>query len=130
VNWDAAIDGWLGVLEANADVQSVLGNPPAIYMAEDGEREYEVNSMEYTVLTDTEDELYNPTLVQLDLFVKTMADLETLERAIRTEAHLDLPGTFGSISMWSQFEGSGRLAGVPDGLFSRSLDFRLTPVRS
>lgn len=130
MNWDTALPAILTKVEANADVQSVLGDPPALYMA--GEREFEVNSCEWQIISDTELELFNPILTQWDLWCRTMDELVTLEKALRSELHHDLPVMFGAVGMWSELVGARVLpgaGGAGEGIHNRSLDFRFTPVR-
>lgn len=127
MNWDTALPAILTVVEANADVQAVLGADPALYMA--GERGFGVPSCEWQIISDTELELFNPILTQWDLWTETMDDLKTLEKALRSELHHDLPVMFGSVGMWSELVGARVLPGATEGVFNRSLDFRFTPVR-
>lgn len=127
MRWDVIIDAWLGLATADSVVQSVLGTSPEIWMA--GEREHEVPSLEWSLISDTEGENWEVTGVQLDPFVRSIADLTTLEGALRRLLHHDTPITAGTHELWSQLTGGGPLPGLDDGIIGRHIDFRLTYLR-
>ena len=114
-------------IAADADVQSVLGNPAAFYMS--GEREFKVNSGRWTLIANTEGENYEESLVQIDFWVRTLTDSRTLERALRRLLHHETEITIGGLDLWSKYIDSRPLGGAKDGTIARSLDFRLTYLR-
>jgi hypothetical protein len=112
---------------ADSDVLAVLGNPPAFYMA--GEREFKVNSMRWTLIANTEGENYEESLVQIDFWVRSLANVRTLERALRRLLHHETEVTIGGLELWSKYIDSRPLTGATDGTLARALDFRLTYLR-
>lgn len=128
MRWDTVIPTCLvAPVMADADVQSVLGNPPAFFMA--GEREFRVNSMRWTLVANTEGENWEESLVQIDFYVRTLAQVRTLERALRRLLHHEIELTVGGVKLWSKYVDSRPLGGAMDGTIARSLDFRLTYLR-
>ncbi len=131
MRWDAVVAAWLVPIAADSVVRGVLGTERGFYMA--GEREFEVDSLEYQLIVPAvlDREVFWRTLVQLDFWVRTMADLVTLEKALVRLLHSDLAVTIGGIEMWTELVGDGRpLEGAADNTFTRSLDFRLTYLRN
>ena len=131
MRWDTVVPAWVEVIAADTDVRDVLGTGRAFYMA--GEREFEVDSLEYQLIVPAVlyREVFWRTLIQLDFWVRTMADLVKLEKALLRLLHFDLAVTIGGIAMWSQHVGDGRaLEGAADNTFTRSLDFQLTYLRN
>ena len=128
MRWDTVIPTCLiAPIEADADVQSVLGNPPAFFMA--GERDFKVNSMRWTLIANPEGENWEEALIQLDFYVRKLDDVRTLERALRRLLHHEIEVTVGGITLWSKYVDSRPLGGAKDGTIARSLDFRLTYLR-
>jgi hypothetical protein len=113
---------------ADSDVLAVLGTPPAFYMA--GEREFKVNSMRWTLIANTEGENYEESLVQIDFWVRSLAHVRTLERALRRLLHHETEVTVGGLELWSKYVDSRPLTGATDGTLARALDFRLTYLRA
>lgn len=129
MRWDEIIPAWIDRIESNDDVASVLGDPPALYMA--GEREHEVPSLEWTLLTPgLEGEIWEVCLIQTDLFTRSMDDLRTLSSGLRAAAHHDLRITVGGHEIWSRLDAARTLQGAQDGIHNVSYDFRLEFLRS
>lgn len=128
--WDAVLPLWLDLALADSEVASVLGDsPPAVYLV--GERDRQVPAMEYTlVVAGLETEVYESSLVQLDLWTATIEQLVTLEKALRRLLHHDTTITLGGIKILTQLTGGRPLAGADrDGALNHSLDFRLQYLR-
>ncbi len=131
MTWDDAITDWLALIAADTVVQGLLGTDPEFNMA--GERTFVVPSLEYTLVSAAVPhlEVFWRTLVQLDYWTKTMADLVTLEKALVRLLHYDTPLTIGTTVMWSQMQAGGTpLQGATDGHFGRSMDFHLIYLRN
>ncbi len=131
MRWDAIVPAWIETIAADTTVRSILGTEKAFYMA--GERDFEIGSLEYQLITPAvlDREVFWRTLVQLDFWVRTMADLVTLEKALISLLHSDLEVTIAGIKMYTQHVGDGRpLEGAADNTFTRSLDFQLTYLRN
>lgn len=130
MRWDAAVAAWLAPIKANAVVQGILGVDPEFSLA--GERTFKVPSLEYTLISPAvlHLEVYWRTLIQLDMWTKTIDQVVSLERALVLLLHSDTPVTIGAIPMWSEMQpGGGELPGSTDGTFGRSIDFQITYLR-
>lgn len=131
MKWDAAVTAWLAPVAADSVVQGLLGPVTEFDLA--GEREFAIPGLEYTLISPAAPfrEVYWITLIQLDMWMKTLPDVIALERALVRLLHFDTPTTFGAIPMWSQMiPGGGTLTGSKDGIFGRSLDFHLIYLRA
>ena len=130
MRWDAAVEAWLEVVAADSVVQGLLGTDPEFNLT--GEHDYAVPSLEYTLVSPAVPfrEVFWRTLVQLDFWMKTLADLVSLEGALVRLLHHEVPVTIGAIPMWSQMiVGGTPLDGAKDGIFGRSMDFHLIYLR-
>lgn len=130
MTWDDAVADWLSTVAADSVVTGLLGTDPEFNQA--GEGDFVVPSLEYTLIDPASPfmEVYWRTLIQLDLWMETLADVLSLERAIVRLLHLDVPATLGTTPMWSQLQpGGGPLPGARDGVRGRSLDFHLIYLR-
>jgi hypothetical protein len=115
-------------VEADSEVQSVLGIDPLVFMA--GEREFQVPSLRWTpISTGLEDELFERTLVQLDFWVRSVAQAVTLSSALRRLLHHDVPITVGTLGLWSMLVEPRAVRGMRDGIWEGSLDFRFQYLR-
>ena len=131
MRWDAAVAAWLVPIAADSVVKGILGDVPEFNLA--GERDFIVPSLEYTLISPAVPfrEVYWRTLVQLDFWTRSLADLTSLEEALVRLLHLQVPATIGSIPMWSQMlDGGGPLTGAADGHFGGSMDFHLIYLRA
>ena len=130
MTWDDAVKDWLGVVAADSVVQGLLGTAPEFDLA--GEHDYVVPSLEYTLVSPAVPfrEVFWRTLVQLDFWMSSLADLVSLERALVRLLHHDVPVTLGTTKMWSQMiVGGTPLEGAADGVLGRSMDFHLIYLR-
>lgn len=128
MRWDTVIPAVVvAPAVADATVQGVLGAGPGFFMA--GERTFAVPSMRWTLIGNVEGELWEEALVQIDIWVRSMADLITLEGALRRLLHHETDVEIGGVKLWSKYVDSRPLNGAKDGTLARSLDFRLTYLR-
>ena len=126
MTWDDTVKDWLAVVAADSVVQTLLGTAPEFNLA--GEHDYKVPSLEYTLVSPAVPfrEVFWRTLVQLDFWMSSLADLASLERALVRLLHHDVPLTIGTTPMWSQMiVGGTPLEGAKDGVLGRSMDFHL-----
>ena len=131
MTWDDAVADWLAVVAADSVVQGLLGTAPEFNLA--GERDYVVPSLEYTLISPAVPfrEVFWRTLVQLDMWMSSLADLTALEAALVRLLHHEVPVTLGTTPMWSQMiVGGAPLSGAADGVWGRSMDFHLIYLRS
>lgn len=128
MRWDTVIPAAVvAPIMADEDVQSVLGNPPAFYMI--GEREFGVQSMRWGLVSNVEGELYEESLVQLDFWVRSVAEAVTLMGALRRVLHHETEVEIGGLKLWSMFVEQRPIRTARDGIVEGSLDARLTYLR-
>ncbi len=124
MDWHRIADPLLDLLETDTDLTDIVGT--ALYMA--GERDFEVPSVEWQVISETHDEDMGVVIVQVDLFTHTDGDNATLESVI--QRHWDNRAqTLAGVYIESNFEGGGTLPGADEGIYARFLTFRHRTVR-
>lgn len=128
--WDTVLPLWLDLALDDADVVSVLGDsPPALFLV--GDRDREVPAMEYTlIVAGIETEVYETSIVQLDMWTATIDQMVTLQNALRRLLHRDTAITLTGIRVLTQMTGGRPLVGANrDGALNHSIDFRLQYLR-
>jgi hypothetical protein len=87
--------------------------------------------LELRLVSDLENELWAPTIIQWDIWVKTLPEAVRAERALRRLFHADSYVTIGGIEMWSEYLDGDSSTATPDrdGFFGRAIRFRHTPLR-
>lgn len=129
MRWDTVIPAAVvAPIMADTEVQSVLGSQPAFYMV--GERDFKVQSMRWTLVSNVEDENYEESLVQIDFWVRSIDDAVTLSAALRRLLHHEIEVTVGGIKLWSKYIESRPVRTARAGIVEGSLDFRLTALRA
>jgi hypothetical protein len=126
MRWPEVVTVLLDTVEADPVLSGIFGVD--IYRA--GDRKLKVPALEYTIISDTEEENFNPLRIQWDVFVRMDADLVAAERRLRRLFHHDLPTEIGGITMWAEYVARQDMQGLMDGIRGSSTDFRFTPVRS
>jgi hypothetical protein len=102
-----------------------------IYPAQ-ASRPVRVPSVEYTLpFFDREEENHNPIDIQVDYWARGVARAATIEARIRALTHRDTARELGGYRMWTLYLDSRSHDYPADpGVFHRSLDIRLAPLRS
>ena len=126
MRWHDVVPALLDTVEADPVLTGIFGT--AVYKS--GDRDLRVPSMEWTLISDVEEENFNPLRIQWDIFVRRDVDLVNAERRMRGLFHRDLPVEIGGIQMWSQYAARSSIPGLQDGIRGSSTDFTFTPVRS
>lgn len=130
MRWDEVLSAIHAALEDESEITDVVG---VGNIRTAGAREFVVPSLEVTVLSDDVTELWAPSDVQFDVFTRTMADLVTVERALRNLFDREGFVAIEGLPMWSFYLDGGPLEGpslnVEGGVFARALRFRFAPVR-
>lgn len=127
MRWNVVMEALLGLVEADADVVSVIGDPPALFMV--GERDHQVPSVQWSLLTDPQGEVWGAAMTQWDLFTKTVPQMVTLERGIRRVLHRESLFVVDGHQLISRLSGDGGFTGPRDGQIARRLDFRTQYIR-
>lgn len=131
MRWDSVVPAAITLLEQDAAIADVVGDAIVHNFAglSDTERKFRVPSIEVHVISDVEQEVFNPLLTQFDLFAHTTGDLITLERRVRHHLHHDVPVVIGGIGMWAQVEARRIIPGTGGEILGVALDIRLTAIR-
>ena len=126
MKWDAVLVALTDVVTQDTALVAVYGD--AMRMA--GTDTHRVPVLEWFLVADGEDELWDNITVQLDQWTATAADLWASERRLRQLFHQELPASMGGMSMWMQYQDGAALT-VPDrdGYFGRAIRFKFTPLR-
>lgn len=131
MRWDQVIPAVVALLRADAARPAALERT-AIHEARDATA-VTVPGLTWYMVSDIEEEVWNPILTQWDVFARDWAEMAVLEGWIRGLLHADLPQVIGGIRMWTQLV-DARTLPVPEdmnpGLVHRQLDIRLTAARS
>lgn len=124
--WDHVMERAIAVIKADGIMDQVVGN--SIRMAGTGDLNNPV--LEYFLITDLENELWAPFVVQLDLWTKSGQVNRDGERRLKQLFHRDVPYMLADIRMMSRYE-DGSVLATPNrsGLHGRGLRFRFTPLR-
>jgi hypothetical protein len=127
VKWYWVIEELGNTVAADPTLAGIFGTRIAYV----GVKEYAVPLLEHSLVGDAEDELWNPIVVQWDIWTTSAADTLTAERRLRTLFHQDMPTDLGGMMMWMQFI-DGDSLGAPDrnNVAGRAVRFRFTPLRS
>lgn len=126
MKWHQVIDEMLTAILAESGLVGIYGT--AIRRA--GSAPFMAPSLEWDLLGDTEGELWAPCIVQLDQWCTSQLALSQSEQRLRRMFHRELPTSYGSLLMWSEYEDGATLASPDrDGYFARAIRFRFTPLR-
>ena len=126
MRWDAVIAAVTGTALADPIIVGIIGAAGRLA----GTGPHQVSLLEWSLIADTEDELWAPCTVQWDLWVNTIEEQIALERQLRRLFHAELPVNLAGVRMWSQYvDGSVLASPDRDGYYGRALRFRYTPLR-
>lgn len=124
--WPEVFERAVALVRSDAALVGIYG--ANVRMAGSGVQQ--VPGLEYTLIGDTETELWAPMTVQFDQWVKTPTELQQSERRLRALFNRQLPITLNGVQMWAQYE-DGAVLAMPErsGFYGRASRFRLTPLR-
>lgn len=126
MKWHQVVEAMLGAIVADAKLTAIYG----VVVRQSGNAPFQVPSLEWDLIGDSEGEQWAPCLVQLDQWCATQDDLLRSEQRLRRLFHQELPVTIGGVMMWAQYEDGAMLASPDrDGYFARAVRFRFTPLR-
>lgn len=132
MTWDEVIPAVLSELRGDSP-QPVAWDPDKAVRAAQDSVALSIPSVTWFMVADTELELWNPILVQWDIYAASWAQAASIESWLRDWLHHDLPTTFGSVDVWSELvdvRTGDAPAGTNPGLVHRQLDVRFTALRS
>jgi hypothetical protein len=132
MKWDVVLERIRGAIAGSPILFGLYGNRVRMAGPWSLERLPEMPLLEYSLVTDSESELWAPCVFQFDLFAREIDDNLTGERMLRRLFHQDLPIDLGGLVMWAQYNpNDGAILSTPDrdGFFGRALRFTFTPLR-
>lgn len=127
MKWDAVMQVVVDELRSDSALVVALGGQRVARMVD--RDEVVPPAVRWTLIADTEQEVMNPLLVQLDYWATSMASAATIERRIRRVLSRRVRRTVGGIEMATLFEDARDMPDPGVGVVHRSLDFRFEPVR-
>ncbi len=96
-----------------------------------GNHELLLPSLEYLLVSDTETEVFEPTVIQWDQFTLTTEDLIASERALRALFDHELGVVIEGVTLLCQFiDGATLETPSGDNYYARAIRFEFEPVRS
>lgn len=128
MRWDDVTRATVAAAAADAVLAGIFGT--SIRMSASAQ-DHLVPGLEYEVIGDTAGELWEPIIVQWDIWVHEFQDLVDGERALRKLFDHDLPVEIEGVYMWSVFTEGASLVDAPDraGFYGRAVRFRYSPIR-
>jgi hypothetical protein len=129
VRWPFVIEFWTARIYADAALLSVMGTRPWLFAAQSA-RPVKVPSIEYLMIGDTEEENFNPILVQVDLWAPA-AKAKQIEQRIHNLTHRNVSQDLGGEWVWLRKLDyrTGSYDGPEKGVIHRILDYEFKPVK-
>lgn len=95
-----------------------------------GDSEIETPLLEYNLISDVEEELWNPIVIQFDQWQDTADAVRHSEQRLRFLFHSDMPLTLDGVQFFSVYlDGEVLTDENRDGFSGRAIRFRFTPLR-
>lgn len=128
--WDKALEGIRAAIAAFPPLADMYGANVRQASTSNMPFDPKVPTLEYTVITDTVTEQWEPMIVQFDIWGRTVEQMIEGERALRNLFTPILPREFGGVFMLSEVIDAAHLS-VPDraGYYGRGLRIRFAPLR-
>lgn len=128
MNWDLVVAAIVKLWRDDTQLMAALGSGSVEPAESNVERR--IPGLRYTVITESENEITNPILLQVDYWTLSRAKGITLERRLRWLTVTRWPITINNVVMWIFLEDSRDAADPQPGVLHRQLDFRCVPVRA
>lgn len=123
------IEGWAARLNADAALESVMDGKDLIYPAQ-AKRPVGIPSIEYLVVADREEELFNPITVFVDFWARGIKKSAQIERRIRTLTHWDVGQDLDGERVWIHIsDGRGLEYPADSGVVHKQLEIQFKPIR-
>lgn len=125
--WDRVMARVIVVIQTDLVLSTIFGDHVRMATASGDQI---VPGLEYTLVGNTEGELWEPIVIQFDLWTLTAADQRDAERRMRQLFHKDLPQTIDTVRLWTVYT-DGTMLATPDRstYLGRALRFQFTPLR-
>lgn len=129
MRWDFVMEHWSARLLADAALISVMDSADFIFPAQ-ASRAVRIPSIEYSIVGDREEELFNPITFQADFWMRGMKKAAQVERRIRVLTHSDNSQILGGERMWLRYLDSQELDFPSEpGVTHKVLQFLAEPLR-
>lgn len=125
--WERVMKRVLAVINADVVLQEIYDGHVRMM----GSGTLQVPGLEWLLVSDVEEELWAPIIVQFDQWTPTASLVRASEFRLRALFHCELPIVLGGdMVMWSQYSDGSQLA-TPDraGFVGRASRFQFTPLR-
>lgn len=124
--WDLVMEAVKTLITADATLSGIFGEN----YRQAGVSDITIPVIEWTLLGDTESELWAPMLVQFDCWTERAVSGRQAERRLRSLFHHDTSIVFDGYTMFAEYAGGTDLAKPNRSAFSgRAVRFQLTPLR-
>lgn len=125
--WDQVMERVVASILAD----SMLAGIYASHVRMAGTGEQQVPGIEWTLIGDTEGELWAPMIVQFDLWHSNAETLRASERRLRGMFHVNVMLQLDDLKLFSSYNDGAMLA-TPDrsGYHGRAIRFTMIPLRS
>lgn len=125
--WDQVLLRIVGIVTTDAMLAEIYGE----HMRMVGSGDFQIPSLEWSLVSDSEQELWAPCVVQFDQWSEDSSAVVRSERRLRALFHQDLPAEFdGLIMTCTYIDGSVLASPDRDGFVGRAIRFQFTPLRS
>lgn len=128
MRWHTVISAVVAALKGDSALVAALGSASRIDRIEATATRV-IPSVRYTVVSDVEEEVMNPIILQLDYWAADRAQAATIEQRIRAVLNRPTRRTFGGIDMETSFDGARDSSDPDAGVVHRQIDFRFVPVK-
>ncbi len=129
MRWTTVVALLLADIEADSALVTLLGASPNMKLYKSGERDFEVPSLEWTLISEIPDsEVFDELHLQFDPFVRSEGDLETVHNRLYELFHRDTEWATGGVTFRSQFVTAQPQPAV-DGVYSGPIEFTFVTVR-
>lgn len=125
--WSNVMEEVIRKLSTDGSLTSLLGGP---YIYKNRTRAtIQVPAITYAVVYEGVTENNGVTVVQFDVWAKSVQDLADIQLRVYQLLHSDLPVQLGGIKMWSQFENAFEFQEEDQGLYHKGAVYRFTSAR-
>jgi hypothetical protein len=129
MRWDFVIEHWITRLQADAALVSLMNSSVFVFPGQ-AFKAVKIPSIEYSIVGDREEELFNPIQVQVDFWQRGIKKAAQTERRIRMLTHSDVGQDLAGERLWMRYLDS-RTTEYPAelGVVHKVLDFLFEPMR-
>lgn len=129
MRWTTDADTILAIIKADAGLGAIFGAGANMALYKAGERDFEVPSLEYSILSETPAaEVFERIRIQFDPFVRSEANLRTVHDRLYALFNQDREWSSGGTQFRSRFVGAYSVPAAA-GVYQGPLEFWFEVVR-